>query len=267
MIDAKLSLVLPAYNEEENIEAVVRRATTVLPDVVRDYEVVVVNDGSRDRTPEIIDRLAAENPKVHPVHHEVNRHYGGALRSGFAAATGDLIMFMDSDRQFDIADITALLPYVPHYEIVAGYRIKRQDPAHRLLFAKMFDLAVLILFRLRIHDIDCAFKIYDAELLKSFDLQMPGALINTEMLALAKRRNARIVQVGVHHYPRQAGQASGGSPRVIVRAMGETLRLWWRLQREHGAERKVDPESSKAILATLSAALLLLAALARRGRR
>lgn len=231
MLDAKLSLVLPAYNEAENIEAVVDRVLTVLPQVLTDFEIIVVNDGSADETGAIIQRLAAEHPRIKAVHNPINLGYGGALRSGFAAGDGDLIMFMDADRQFDIADITALLPYVGHYDIIAGYRIKRSDATYRKLYAKLFELTVLVLFGLHMHDVDCAFKIYDGALLRSLDLTMPGALINTEMLALSKRRGARIVQVGVHHYPRQAGKSSGGSPKVVFRAMGETLRLRLRLQR------------------------------------
>ena len=231
MLDAKLSLVLPAYNEAENIEAVVDRVLEVLPQVVRDFDIIVVNDGGSDGTGAIIDRLAETHSQVLAVHHEVNQGYGGALRSGFAAADGDLIMFMDADRQFDISDITALLPYVGHYDIIAGYRIKRSDAFYRKVYASIFELTVWTLFGLRLHDVDCAFKIYDGDLLRSLDLTMPGALINTEMLALSRQRGATVVQVGVHHYPRQAGVSSGGSPKVVFRAMGETLRLWARLRR------------------------------------
>jgi len=230
MQDRKLSLVLPAHNEAENIEAVVRRALDVLPRVVRDVEIIVVNDGSRDETGAIIDRLASEHQEVHAVHHPVNRGYGAALTSGFRAATGDSIMFMDSDRQFDIADINALLPYVPYYDIVAGYRIQRRDPFYRRLYSKLFGIVVLILFRVHLRDTDCAFKIYRADLLNTIELTTPGALINTEMLARSKRRGATIVEVGVNHYPRYAGESSGGSPKVVFRAMGETIRLWFRLR-------------------------------------
>lgn len=231
MLEAKLSLVLPAHNEADNIEAVVSRAQTVLPDVVREHEIIVVDDGSVDLTGEIADQLAAEHQSVRVVHHPRNRGYGSALRSGFEAATGDLIMFMDADRQFDISDITRLIPYVPEYDIVAGYRIRRQDALYRRIYAKVFDIAVLILFGIHMRDVDCAFKIYRAELIRSMPLSMPGALINTEMLALARRMGATLVEVGVNHYPRTAGVSSGGSPRVVFRAMGETLALWWRLRK------------------------------------
>lgn len=232
MLDRKLSLVLPAHNEAENIEAVVTRALDVLPQVTREHEIIVVNDGSSDETGAIADRLSASHETVWAVHHPVNRGYGAALMSGFDAASGDAIMFMDSDRQFDISEINALLPYVPHYDVVAGYRISRQDPLYRRLYGKMFGLSVALLFGLRMRDIDCAFKILRADLLKEIDLTTPGALINTEMLVRLKRRGASIAQVGVNHYPRYAGESSGGSPRVVFRAMGETMRLWLRLRRE-----------------------------------
>lgn len=239
MLDEKLSLVLPAHNEAANIEAVVGRIMSTLPELLSDFEVLIVDDGSQDGTGPIIDRIADENVRVQAIHHEVNRGYGAALQSGFDAATGDLIMFMDSDRQFDIADITALLPYVPHYDIVAGYRIKRRDPLYRRLYGKLFELAVWILFGVHVHDVDCAFKIYRADLIRSMQLSTHGALINTELLALAKRKGASLVQVGVHHYPRSAGKSSGGSPKVVFRAMGETLRLWWRL-------RQMPPDETEA---------------------
>jgi glycosyltransferase involved in cell wall biosynthesis len=241
MLDQKLSLVLPAHNEAENIGAVVQRALDVLPKVVRDAEVIIVDDGSHDGTAEIADGLASADPRVRVVHHPVNRGYGAALTSGFHAATGDSIMFMDADRQFDIADINALIPYVPYYDIVAGYRIQRRDPLYRRLYGKLFGLCVVILFGIRMRDIDCAFKIYRADLLSTIELTTPGALINTEMLARAKWRGASVVQVGVHHYPRFAGESSGGSPRVVFRAMGETIKLWLRLKRETAAATAEEP--------------------------
>ena len=245
MLDRKLSLVLPAHNEAENIEIVVARALEVLPRVVRDFEILVVNDGSHDGTGPIINRLAADHRQVHAVHHEVNRGYGAALTSGFRAASGDAIMFMDADRQFDISDINALLPYVPYYDIVAGYRIERQDPLYRRLYGKLFGIAVWILFGLHLRDIDCAFKIYRADLLKTIELTSPGALINTEMLAYARRRGAKIAQVGVNHYPRYAGESSGGSPRVVFRAMGETIKLWLRLRRDRTPDARPTVSDSE----------------------
>jgi glycosyltransferase involved in cell wall biosynthesis len=228
-IPGSLSLVLPAHNEEANIGEVVRRAVEILPVFVDTFEIIIVNDGSRDRTGVIADSLAAADSRVRVVHHERNRGYGAALTSGFAATTGDSVMFMDADRQFDIADIRLLAPFVRDFDIVAGFRMERNDPIHRRVFAEVFNVTVRILFGVHLRDIDCAFKIIRGDLLREMPLTSPGALINTEIQALARRRKAQLAQVGVHHYPRVAGSATGGSPRVIVRAMRETLRLWWRL--------------------------------------
>lgn len=224
------SLVLPAHNEAENIEPVVRRALEVLPDYFESFEVIVVNDGSRDQTGDIIERLAREDAHVRAVHHKKNRGYGGALTSGFNASTGDHVMFMDADRQFDIADIERLYPFIPSHEIVAGFRMMRQDELHRRVFAEIFNLVVRVLFGVHLRDIDCAFKIFDGDLIRSLQLSSPGALINTEIQAKARRQGARLQQVGVRHFPRIAGEATGGNPRVIARAMMETVVLWWKMR-------------------------------------
>lgn len=264
MLDKKLSLVLPAHNEADNIEAVVSRGMSVLPKVVSNFEIIIVNDGSSDETPAIIKKLAASNERVKDVHHEVNRGYGAALTSGFAEASGDLIMFMDADRQFDIADITALVPYVPHYDIVAGYRINRQDPLYRKMYGKLFGIVVWILFGLRMRDVDCAFKIYRADLLENLKLTAPGALINTEMLARSRRSGATVAQVGVRHYPRLAGQSSGGSPKVVLRAIGEIVSLWLALRNEGPPDAQVAAEQrnrTSIVVAVFALVLTLLLAL------
>lgn len=225
-----ISLILPAHNEAENIEPVVRRALEVLPRYFESFEVIVVNDGSRDATGEIIDRLAREDSRVQAIHHKKNRGYGGALTSGFEASTGDHVMFMDADRQFDIADIERLYPFIPSHEIVAGFRMMRQDELHRRVFAEIFNLVVRVLFGVHLRDIDCAFKVFDGELIRSLRLSSPGALINTEIQAKARRQGAKLQQVGVRHFPRIAGEATGGNPRVIIRAMKETVVLWWKMR-------------------------------------
>jgi glycosyltransferase involved in cell wall biosynthesis len=229
-LPGSLSLVLPAYNEESNLEAVVHDALTVLPAYVDRFEIIVVDDGSRDLTGAIATRLAAAERWVRLISHDRNRGYGAALTSGFRASSGDFVMFMDADRQFDIRDIRFLVPFTGEYDIVAGFRMERNDPMHRRIFAEAFNVAVRVLFGVHLRDIDCAFKLFRGELLRSLPLSAPGALINTEIQAKARLHGARLQQVGVHHYPRVAGQASGGSPRVIARAMWETLVLWWRMR-------------------------------------
>ena len=224
------SLVLPAHNEADNIEIVVRRALQVLPEYFNSFEIIIVDDGSKDRTGEIAEQLAREDPHVRVVRHTRNRGYGGALTSGFNASTGEHVMFMDSDRQFDISDITRLFPFISSHEIVAGFRMVRQDKLHRRVFAEVFNLVVRVLFGVHLRDIDCAFKIFDGDLIRSLELSSPGALINTEIQAKSRRQGANLQQVGVRHFPRVAGEATGGSPRVILRAMKETVVLWWKMR-------------------------------------
>ncbi|HET7034198.1 MAG TPA: glycosyltransferase family 2 protein [Thermomicrobiaceae bacterium] len=276
MISGKLSLVLPAHNEFENLPVVVERALAVLPELTEDFELVVVDDGSVDGTAALADELAARYPQVTVVHHPRNRGYGAALTSGFETASGDRIMFMDADRQFDIADLSFLAPFVADHDIVAGYRLARQDAAYRRIYASIFKLAVRILFGIRLRDIDCAFKVFRADLLRDAKLESPGALINTEILAKARVRGASWIEVGVNHYPRGAGTSSGGSPKVVFRAMRETILLWWRMRRYHPAPAACSATSARpnlllgAVIAlgvtTLAAAGGLATRLARRRR-
>jgi glycosyltransferase involved in cell wall biosynthesis len=234
--DHSLSLVLPAHNEEGNLEWVVREALAALPHAFRTSEIIIVDDGSTDETPTIAARLSAEHLRVRAIRHPQNRGYGAALRTGFAAARGDRIMFMDADRQFNIREVTRLAPLCNRYDIVAGYRLKRRDPLRRVALGAAFNLLVRLLFGVHVRDIDCGFKIFRADLLRALDLQAPGALINTEILALAQRQHATLIEVGVNHYPRPVGEQSGGSPRVVLRALGETLRLWQRLRNDTSAQ-------------------------------
>ncbi|HEV2072459.1 MAG TPA: glycosyltransferase family 2 protein [Thermomicrobiales bacterium] len=230
-IPGSLSLVLPAHNEAENIEIVIQRALAILPLHTEVFEVIPVNDGSKDATGQIIDRLSLMDERVRPVHHKVNRGYGGALKSGFAASRNDYVMFMDSDRQFDIADIQRLAPFVSSHDIVAGFRMERSDQMVRRINAEIFNLAVRILFGVHLRDLDCAFKIFRGEQLRSLRLTTSGALINAEIQAKLRRQGAVLQQVGVPHYPRIAGSATGGSIRVILRAMKEIIQLWVRMHK------------------------------------
>jgi len=229
-LPGSLSLVLPAFNETDNIAYVVDAALAVLPAHADEFEIIVVDDGSRDTTSQIVETISRRDARVKLVRHPQNRGYGAALRSGFRATSGDYVMFMDADRQFDIRDIQLLAPFAGDYDIVAGFRMERRDPLHRRVFAETFNVSVRILFGVHLRDIDCAFKLFRGELLRSLELTAPGALINTEIQAKARRQGVRLQQVGVHHYPRIAGTPTGGSPRVILRAMGETIKLWWRMR-------------------------------------
>jgi glycosyltransferase involved in cell wall biosynthesis len=220
------------YNEEGNIEQAVTSAVAVLAGVTDCYEVIVVDDGGRDRTAAIADRLAAENPRVRVVHHPVNRGYGAALRSGFAAAQYPLVVLADGDNQFDLGELSVLLRGLGKFDIVSGYRIARHDPVVRRLYAFMYNRLARFLFDIPVRDVNCGFKVYRRDLLERLlpQLRSTGALINVEMLARARKLGATVTEVGVHHYPRETGQPTGGNPGVIVRAFRELLELWRELR-------------------------------------
>lgn len=229
-VPGSVSVVLPAKDEEPVIAETVSRCLARLDSIASDYEVVVVDDGSSDRTGAILDKLAAGNPHLHVIHLTPTHGYGAALVTGFKAATKDLVFFMDSDGQFDIADIDKLLVPVQHgYKVAIGYRNERMDSPIRLLNAWAWSHLVSTLFRFKVRDLNCAFKIFDRPLLQSLDTESDGAMINTEILVKLSRLRIPIAEVLVHHYPRKHGKATGANVRVIARAFLELFRLRDRL--------------------------------------
>ena len=223
-----LSVFLPCYNEEANVRRVVGEATAFLPTVSDDFEVIVVDDGSGDRTGEIADELAAADPRVRAVHHEANRGYGAALRSGFRAATRELVFYTDGDGQFDIAELAKLLPLIERCDIVSGYRERRCDGVVRRLNAWLWGRLVQWMLGFRSRDVDSAFKLYRREIFDHIELQSTGALIDAEVLARAARAGYTLAEVPVTHRPRLAGKQTGANLRVIARAFREL----WRLRKE-----------------------------------
>ena len=222
----ELSVVLPAYNEEPNIDRVVRTVMAYLDPTGIDYEVLPVNDGSRDRTGEILARLQQEFPRVRPQTHPQNRGYGAALRTGFDAAEKRYVFYMDGDGQFDINDLDKLLPLASEDVIVTGFRIERRDPLIRRLNAKLFGgWLVRVMLGVYVRDLNCAFKLIPKKVLRAITLESTGALINAELYGRAIRAGFGIREVGVHHYPREAGVQTGAHLGVIVRAFYDLLRL------------------------------------------
>jgi len=226
----RLSYFFPAHNEEANLAGLVGEALTVLPDLATTFEIIIVNDGSRDRTQQIADDLTAANPGVvRAVHHPVNLGYGAALRSGFRAARYELVAFTDGDRQFRVEDLgrlTARLAEADQPDVVAGFRIKRADPLIRTVYAKAYRLANCVLFRLQVTDVDCACKLFRREVLDGVRVESGGAFFSAELLIKLRAAGATIVEVGVPHYARTAGSPTGAKPQVILRA----VRDFWRLR-------------------------------------
>jgi len=227
-----VSAFFPCYNEQENIRQTVEKALAVLHGMGVDFELIVVNDGSGDETGSIAEQLAAEHEHVRVVHHRRNLGYGAALQSGFKAAKKDLVFYTDGDGQFDMAELPPLLDLMGDYDIVSCYRINRQDNLIRRINGWCWTKLVGWLFGMRIRDIDCAFKLYKREIFDHIELVSTGALIDTEVLARAVRQGRRVVQRGVHHYPRLAGEQTGAKPGVILRAFRELFRLHRRMRKE-----------------------------------
>lgn len=216
-----LSVILPAYNEEELIANTVTNIMSVLTTWMQDFEVIVVNDGSKDRTGEIVARLEAYDRRIRLINHPVNQGYGAALVTGFEFVTKDMAFFMDSDGQFDIHDLARFFPLIEEYGAVIGYRIHRQDTWMRKLNAWSWKQLVGFIFHVHARDIDCAFKLFRAEFFRANRLETRGAMINAEILYKLARAGYTYTEVGVQHLPRLAGKATGAKLKVILRALGE----------------------------------------------
>lgn len=233
-----ISVFLPCYNEQDNVTRTVRQALQVLERLNIDFEVIIVDDGSSDRTGQMADQMASQNSKVKVVHHGTNLGYGAALRSGFRAATNKLVFYTDGDGQFDIAEMPALLGLMEQYDIVSCYRLNRQDNLIRKINGWCWTKLVCWLFGMKIRDIDCAFKLYKREIFDRIRLSSASALIDAEILARAIRKGYSVTQKGVHHYPRAAGTQTGGSVRVILRAFKELLQLRAQIKKEESGTNR-----------------------------
>lgn len=216
-----LSVVLPAYNEEAVIASTVEHALQVLDRLLEDFEILVVNDGSSDRTGEIVAALQARDARVRLITHQVNQGAGAALVSGFVQAAKTYTFYMDSDGQFDISDLARLLPHLDEYDGVFGYRLDRQDSWMRKLNAWGWNQLVRAVFTLQVRDIDCAFKIFRTQYFHQVVLEARGALLLTEVVYKFRRAGYRYTQVPVRHLPREAGKATGAKLSVIARAFQE----------------------------------------------
>jgi glycosyltransferase involved in cell wall biosynthesis len=243
-----LSLVFPAFNEAPNLPALLESATSIGEALGVDFEIVIVDDGSQDRSAELIAAHADGDPRIRPVQHAANRGYGAALRSGLREAQGELVFFSDADLQFDLGEIRRLLEHADDFDIVAGYRAPRRDPWIRRLIAAVWGAVVRVLFGLPVRDIDCAFKVFRREVLDAIPIASIGAFVNTEILVRAEAAGFAIKQVPVSHRRRRSGRQSGAHPRVIARALIELSQLYSELrgQKRRGStatrRRATQPE-------------------------
>lgn len=224
-----LSIVLPAHNEEENIKNTIDKCLSYIEKNFQDYEIIVVNDGSVDMTREVVEKLAGENSGIKLVNHKVNQGYGSALRSGFDAAVKDYIFFMDSDGQFDISDLSGLLPHTSENQVVIGYRQNRADSFMRSLNAWLYGLYIFVCFGLRVRDMDCAFKIFPVAAYRSVKpIKSDGALFSAEFLIKLQNNGYSLKEIPVRHFPREHGTQSGANLKVILKMFRES----WKLRNE-----------------------------------
>ncbi|MBN1763626.1 MAG: glycosyltransferase family 2 protein [Sedimentisphaerales bacterium] len=227
MTESKISISVffPCHNEEGAIETLTRQTLEVLSSISDDFEVIIVNDGSTDNTAQIADTLARDNPRIRVVHHPHNLGYGGALQSGFRAATKEWVFYTDGDGQFDINELPGLLDLTEKFDIITCYRINRRESWLRKFNGWAWGRLVCFVFNFKLRDIDCAFKLYRREIFDRIQMKSMGALIDTEILARAQRAGFTMTQRGVTHLPRTTGQQSGAKLKVILRAFKELFKL------------------------------------------
>lgn len=226
----ELSVFFPFWNEEKNITRVVEDAIPVVEKYADKWEILMVDDGSRDGTLQKAIELEKKHENLKIVSHSPNRGYGAALKEGFASAQYDVVVFTDGDGQFDFSQVEKFIEKLDDADLVIGFRKKRRDHkiAKRLMLMSMLKMWDLILFGIWFKDIDCGFKMFSRKALQEIGpLRSEGAMVTTEILAKAKKKKLRIVQVGVDHYPRKYGAQTGAEAAVIIRAVLESFILWW----------------------------------------
>ncbi|HUW22070.1 MAG TPA: glycosyltransferase family 2 protein [Candidatus Bathyarchaeia archaeon] len=229
-----ISVFFPAYNEEGNIESVVAKTLEILPKIAQEWEILIINDGSTDRTGAVADQLAIRNKRIRVIHHQTNQGYGSGLKEGFYGSRFGLIAFTDADGQFDFSEISQFLETKKKTgaDIVIGYRINRQDSFVRQLFGRGWTFLANFLLGIKVKDVDCGFKLVDKKVIDSIPrlISVRGGMISPELLAKAKKAGFKIAEVGVHHYPRKRGRSTGADFKVIFKSFVDLGRLWWQLR-------------------------------------
>lgn len=230
---SSLSVFFPAFNEESNITQTIEEAQSVLADLdIKPYEVIIVNDGSKDQTQEIAEGLAKKDPRIKVINHLTNLGYGEALKTGFYNSKYEWIVFTDSDGQFDFQEITRLIEKTDQADMVVGYRVNRQDHLMRIFNGKGWTFLANLLFGIGVRDVDCAFKLLKREIIEKIPKleSERGAMISPELLAKTKQAGFTIEQVPVSHHPRRSGKATGANLKVIVSSFVDMFKMWLKLR-------------------------------------
>ena len=240
-----ITAFFPAYNDEQTIEGIIRTAAAEISKVTDDYEVVVVDDGSKDQTGPVLDRLAAELPYLRVIHHPRNLGYGAALITGFNNARKDLIFYTDGDGQYDVREIHRLLAELrPNIDLVNGYKVKRADAWYRIWIGGFYRRAMKVAFRLSIRDVDCDFRLFRRRIFDVITLESRSGVICVEMAKKFERAGFRMAEVPVSHYPRMHGSSEFFRVRHLVHTFRGLLKIWWSLvitRKQPDASRRFRP--------------------------
>jgi glycosyltransferase involved in cell wall biosynthesis len=226
-----LSLFFPAYNDAPSLPTLIKKTFTVLDRCVEDYEVVVVNDGSYDNTAQVLEELQQEcGPRLRVITHLQNRGYGGALRSGFQAAKKEWVFYTDGDGQYDVGELPGLLEKAgANVGLVNGFKLERRDPRHRIWIGSLYNALARALFRIRIRDIDCDYRLIRRDLVDDLELASTSGTICVELVRKLELSGCGVVEVGVHHYPRLHGRSQFFRVRSLLTTFSQLVRLYLRL--------------------------------------
>ena len=228
---ASLSVFFPAYNDAPSLPGLIHKTFDVLREHVEDYEVIVVNDGSQDDTGDVLEQLRLEfTPYMRVQTHPQNRGYGGALRTGFESATRDYVFYTDGDSQYDVGELPLLLKLAgPETGLVNGYKLERHDPAHRVWIGKAYNWFARTLFRIRLRDIDCDYRLIRRSLVDAIHLTSTSGTICVELVRKLELSGCEVKEVGVHHYPRLYGRSQFFRIQSLAITLYQLVRLWVRL--------------------------------------
>ncbi len=246
-----LSVFFPAYNDSGTIASLVISALRTARTLTHDFEIIIVNDGSADATADIAEELARTYPEVRVVHHEKNRGYGGALRTGFAAASRDLVFYTDGDAQYDPTEMVVLWEaFDEGVDLVNGYKISRSDPLHRIVIGRIYHHTVKLLFGLRVSDVDCDFRLMRRSIFDRVMLEKNSGVICLEMMKKIQDAGYRIAEVPVHHYHRAHGRSQFFNFRRLFKTGVDVLRLWYALVIRKDHIHDSAPAASAAAVAS-----------------
>ena len=247
-LNPSISVFFPAFNDEGSIADLIHETLKILPAITDDYEVIVVNDGSSDGTAAVLNELASKLPQLRVVHHPKNLGYGGALRSGFKHIAKDMIFYTDGDGQYDVREITKLIPLmIDEVDIVNGYKIKRSDSRRRIVLGAIYKFLAKSLFRLPIRDVDCDFRLMRREAIQSINLTSESGVVCTEMVYKLKSAGYRFAEIPVHHYPRLHGQSQFFTLRRVARTGYDFFKLWLKLVIGRQFNIHVESKSNPAV--------------------